>query len=213
MGYLVNLVLDGRPAVVIGGGTIASRKVEDLLAAGALVTVVAVEPCARIRELAAEKRIAAHWRPYTSGDLRGAHVAVAATGDAVVNAQVYQDAQALGVLVNVVDRPALCTFTLLAVVRRGPLTIAVSTDGLCPAFSSVLREELEAHYGGEYAELTRLMGDLRRRMIALGWEGPRIREAVAQLYRDGIAEALAAGDRARMKELVLSRLGPEFDHE
>jgi len=88
------------------------------------------------------------------------------------------------VLVNVVDRPALCTFTVPATVHRGDLTIAIATNGRCPAFASILREELEGNYGPEYADLLDRFAQIRHRMVADGEPGPRIRETIAELYRD-----------------------------
>lgn len=211
MGYLVNLLLEGKVAVVVGGGKVAERKVADLLGAGAMVTVVAHEPGAQIRRLAEQKLIDGYWREYSKTDLYGAYLAIAATDDEAVNRQVYKDAQAMGVLVNVVDRPALCNFTVPASVRRGDLTIAVATNGQCPALSGVLREELECRYGEEYGELVRLMADLRQQMIALGWDGTRIRDATRALYKDGVVEAIAMGDRRLLCEFIEARLGPEFD--
>jgi len=153
MSYLVNLALEGRAAVVVGGGEVAARKVQDLLAAKANVTVIAPKLCDAIVALAGEKRIVAHGRPYRTGDLAGAFVAIAATDDEGLNARISKAAAAQNVLVNVVDRPALCTFTVPATVRRGDLTIAIATEGRCPVLAGVLREELEARYGPEYAEL------------------------------------------------------------
>ncbi len=211
MGYVVNLVLEGKLAVVVGGGKVAERKIADLLEAGATVTVVAEEPSARIRGLAEQKLIDGYWRKYSKTDLYGAYLAIAATDDEGVNGLVYKDAQTMGVLANVVDRPALCDFTVPASVRRGDLTIAVATNGQCPALSGVLREELECRYGEEYGELVRLMSDLRRQMTALGWDGTRIRTATRALYRDGVVEAIAIGDRRLLCHFIEARLGPEFD--
>ena len=194
MSYLVNLALEGRAAVVIGGGEVAARKVQDLLAAKANVTVIAPQLCDGIVALADEKRIVAHGRPYRTGDLAGAFVAIAATDDEDLNARIYGDAAAMNVLVNVVDRPALCTFTVPATVHRGDLTIAIATEGRCPALAGILREELEGRYGPEYAELVSLFGELRKKMIELGWNGQRIRETLAGIYRGGVMERIAAGD-------------------
>ena len=190
MSYLVNLALEGRAAVVIGGGEVAARKVHDLLAAKANVSVIAPRLCDGIVALANEKRITAHGRPYHAGDLAGAFVAIAATDDEGLNARMAEDAAAMKVLVNVVDRPALCTFTVPATVRRGDLTIAIATEGRCPALAGILREELDARYGPEYAELVSLFGEARKKMIELGWDGQRIRETVAGMYRDGDRSAL-----------------------
>ena len=197
MSYLVNLALEGRAAVVIGGGEVAARKVQDLLAAKANVTVIAPHLCDGIVALADEKRIVAHRRPYLTGDLAGAFVAIAATDDEGLNARIAADAAAMNVLVNVVDRPALCTFTVPATVRRGDLTIAVATEGRCPALAGILREELEARYGPEYAELVSLFGEVRKKMIELGWNGRRIRETLAGIYR--------AGDRRLLDEFLTRR--------
>ena len=206
MSYLVNLALEGRAAVVVGGGEVAARKVQDLLAAKANVTVIAPQVCDRIVALADEKRIVMHGRPYGTGDLAGAFVAIAATDDEDLNARVANDAAATNVLVNVVDRPALCTFTVPATVRRGDLTLAISTEGRCPALAGILREELEARYGPEYAELVSLFGEARKKMIELGWDGRRIRETLAGIYRDGAIDRIAAGDRDKLNEF-LDQLG------
>jgi precorrin-2 dehydrogenase/sirohydrochlorin ferrochelatase len=206
MSYLVNLALEGRTAVVVGGGEVAARKVQDLLAAKADVTVIAPQLCDGIVALADEKRIVAHGRPYSTGDLAGAFVAIAATDDEGLNARVAGDAAAMNVLVNVVDRPALCTFTVPATVRRGDLTLAIATEGRCPALAGILREELEGRYGPEYAELVSLFGELRKKMIELGWSGQRIRETLAGIYRDGVMERIAAGDQGLLDEFRL-RIG------
>ena len=205
MSYLVNLALEGRAAVVIGGGEVAARKVQDLLAAKANVTVIAPRLCDGIVALADEKRIVAHGRPYRTGDLAGAFVAIAATDDEDLNARIYGDAAAMNVLVNVVDRPALCTFTVPATVHRGDLTIAIATEGRCPALAGILREELEGRYGPEYAELVSLFGELRKKMIELGWNGQRIRETLAGIYRGGVMERITAGDRGALDELLTRR--------
>jgi precorrin-2 dehydrogenase/sirohydrochlorin ferrochelatase len=208
--YLVNLALEGRLAVVVGGGAVAVRKAEDLLAARAQVRVVALEPCVGMRALAESGRVTGHWREYRTADLDDAFLVVAATDDRPANARIRQDAQACGILINVVDDPPLCTFTVPAVVRRGRLTLAVATGGSCPSFAAILREELDEKYGSEYAELAELMAALRREMLAQGWDGRRIKAALRALYRGGIAAALAAGDRERVRSLVRAHAGESF---
>lgn len=210
MSYLVNLVLDGRPVVVVGAGAVASRKVEDLLAAGARVRVIAPSACAEILELAAAGRIQLERRPYAAGDLDGALLAGAAASEESVNARVAEDARALGVLVNVVDRPALCTFTLPATLHRGDLTVAVATQGRCPGLARAIREELAERYGPEYAEVLRLLGGLRIQMRERGWDSARISQAISAIYRSGIAEAIRSGDPGRVEELIRRHLGAGF---
>jgi siroheme synthase-like protein len=210
MGYLVNLLLDGKQTVVVGGGLVAARKIGGLLAAGATVRVVAAEACEEIRMLAARGAILAAWRPYAAGDLEGAVLAVAATDDEPVNARIAADARARNIPVNVVDCPALCTFTLPAVVRRRELTIAISTNGLCPSLSAALREEIEERYGPEYGELAGLFGELRQQMTAMGWDGKRIARAVLDLYRGGIVSVISAGGQEQLEEFLRGKLGPGF---
>jgi precorrin-2 dehydrogenase/sirohydrochlorin ferrochelatase len=181
MGYIVNLVVEGREVLIVGGGEIAGRKVEDLLAAKARVTLVAPRVCEKIEALA--ERIQLHRRPYEPGDIGNAFVVIAATDDEALNAAVSRDCAARNVLVNVVDRPALCTFFVPATVHRGDLTIAIATNGRCPALASILREELEDRYGPAYGELVEQFAQLRREMMALGCNGAQIRARLAGIYK------------------------------
>ena len=208
MSYMVNLIVEGRAAIVVGGGEVAARKVEDLLAAGAAVTVVAPRVEHRIGALAGENRIQLRVKPYTSEDLAGAFLAIAATDDQEVNARVSSDAAAMHVLVNVVDCPALCAFTVPATVSRGHLTLAVATEGRCPTLAGILRGELQTSYGPEYAELLDLFAALRQDMIAQHWDGRRIRETLTHAYQDGVMKLLAAGGQATLQNFLRSRFPP-----
>src|ERR1700761_7580817 len=183
MSYMVNLSLEGRAALVVGGGVIACRKAEDLLQAKASVTVVAPEICEEIVALAVQDRAQVFVRRYRSTDIGDSFIVIAATDSQEVNTTVFKDATERHVLVNVVDVPELCTFTVPATVHRGNLTIAVATEGLSPAFSGILREELETCYGAEYGALVELFGELRKKMIAHGWKGMAIREKLGEIYR------------------------------
>ncbi len=209
---MVNLNLEGRAALVVGGGEIATRKAEDLLLAKASVTVVAPILCPAMEALTATRRVDAHVRPYRDGDIGDSFVVIAATDDVAVNTAVFQEATRRNVLVNVVDVPALCTFTVPATVHRGDLTIAIATEGRSPAFSGILREELEGRYGPEFGTLVQLFGDLRKKMIALGWKGQAIRQKLREIYRDGIVGVIANGDAQAMREFLAARLPAEFQH-
>ena len=136
--YPVMLSLDGVPVLLVGGGNIASRKAEGLVAAGALLTVVAPE-------IRAELAAVAHRlerRPYQATDIAGHRLVMTATDNPAVNAQVGRDATELGVWVNSADDPANCSFILPAVARRGPVTVAVGTDGSSPALARTLRDRI-----------------------------------------------------------------------
>ena len=207
MSYLINLALEDRTALVVGAGNVARRKVEGLLQAGARVCVVAPQACAEIQGWAAAGKVAWLREPYRREHLEGAVVVIAATGDEGVNARVAEDAREMGILVNVVDRPGLCTFTVPATVRRGDLILAAATGGRCPALASAVREELESEYGPEYAEVVALLGRLREQMLAAGWEGFRIRQTLISLYRAGLPELMAAGDQEGIQRLVAAFTG------
>ena len=207
MSYMINVTLTGQPVLVVGAGTIAARKIDSLLDAGARVTVVAPRVGGDVERMAAGRRVTLHRRPYASGDVRGMRIVVAATDDEQVNAAVSRDATGAGVLVNVVDRPALCTFTIPAVVRRGALTLAVATEGQCPACARALREELETRYGPEYGAAVQLLGRARARLRAAGWDSARIQATLSDLWQAGIVDCVRRGDDARIRSLLESRLG------
>jgi precorrin-2 dehydrogenase/sirohydrochlorin ferrochelatase len=162
--YPVDLVVAGRRCVVLGGGAVAARKVEGLVAAGAEVVVIAPEIDDEIRSLAVE----VVERPYRRGDLEGAWLAIAATDDTEVNRVIRADADRCRVWINAVDDPTACSFTLPAVVRRGPVMVTVSTAGHSPALASWVRGELAAQLGPEVGQLAQLLSEARDQLKAAG---------------------------------------------
>ena len=152
--YPVNLVVDGRRCLVVGGGRVAAGKVRNLRTCGAIVHVVATEVG---DEIAAMPDVTIERRPYRRGEVAGYRLVVAATGDPEVNAAVFGDGEAAGVWVNSADDPARCSFTLPSVVRRGPLTLTVSTGGHSPALSRWLADRFGRVIGPEYAVLLELL--------------------------------------------------------
>ncbi|OIO89699.1 MAG: hypothetical protein AUK03_14040 [Anaerolineae bacterium CG2_30_64_16] len=165
--YPVSLIgLAQRQVVVVGGGAVAARKVATLLEADARVTVISPDLTSELEALVEAGRIAALNRPYREGDLAAAFLVIAATDDAEVNRAVWREADRRGCLINVVDDLAHSNFIVPAVVRRGELTLAVSTGGDSPALARRLREQLEAEIGPEYGELVALLGELRPDLLA-----------------------------------------------
>src|SRR5437762_802165 len=150
--YPVNLVLAGRPCLVVGGGAVAARKVAGLRACGAQVHVVAPRVDAEIRAMAADG-VTFEERPYKRGEVEDYRLVVAATDDPAVNRAIYDDGETAGVWVNSADDPASCSFTLPAIVRRGPVMVTVSTGGRSPALSSWLKVKVETDIGPEYGVL------------------------------------------------------------
>jgi precorrin-2 dehydrogenase/sirohydrochlorin ferrochelatase len=166
--YPVDLVLAGRRCLVVGGGRVAARKVDALVAAGAVVDVVAPDVCPEIETLAAAGRLTVQRRPYRPADLAAARLVVSATGVPEVAEAVFADAEAAGVWVNTADDPARCSVMLPAVLRRGELTVAVSTGGRSPAVSSWVRDRLGAELGPEYEALLDVVAEVRRRILDAG---------------------------------------------
>lgn len=159
--YIACLKLKGRKSVVVGGGMIGLEKIDGLLACDGDITVIApnVEPA--VEEYAREGSIIWEQREYTSSDVEGALMIIAATNDTDVNIAVYNDAEKRGMLVNVVDVPPLCNFILPAITRTGPLAIAISTAGASPALAKRMKREIGDLFGDAYADLAIILNDAR----------------------------------------------------
>jgi siroheme synthase-like protein len=160
--YIACLKLSARRCLVVGGGEVALEKVEGLLACDGEVTVIAPEAEPMLESYAAEGSISWLRREYEgAADLEGAFLAIAATDDTDVNIAVYEDAERRAMLVNVVDVPPLCNFILPAIVRSGPLAIAISTAGASPALAKRMKREIEGQFGESYARLALLLNEVR----------------------------------------------------
>lgn len=161
--YPIFLNIQDKKCVVVGGGNVAWRKVCSLQEAGARVTVVSPEFCPELEKETGIERIQ---QKYDAGLLKGAALVIASTDDGEVNKKVYNDALERGILVNVVDKPELCSFIVPASVMRGDLCISISTGGASPALARNIRENLERHFGEEYNEFTKLLSEMRRKMLS-----------------------------------------------
>jgi precorrin-2 dehydrogenase / sirohydrochlorin ferrochelatase len=160
--YIACLKLKGRRAVVVGGGDIGLEKVEGLLLCDADVTLIAPDALPALQEYAAEGSIAWQRREYAGApDLEGVFLAIAATNQSEVNIRISEDAEARSMLVNVVDVPPLCNFILPAIVRSGPLAIAISTAGASPALAKRMKREIAEAFGEPYARLAVMLNDAR----------------------------------------------------
>jgi siroheme synthase-like protein len=159
--YPVNLVLEDKPVVLIGAGGEIARKIGGLLEVGARIKVIAPIAHQDIQRYAAEGKIKWLERPYQRGDLKGAVLVIAATGDQNVHDQVWAEGQVNGQLVNVMDVVPQCNFHATSVVRRGQLTISIGTGGAAPALAATLRKRFEKGFGPEYAEFLEYAQALR----------------------------------------------------
>ncbi len=200
------LDLDGRPCLVVGGGADAARKAGLLGAAGARVTVVADAPGAEMLDLVRSGAVALRRRPFADGDVAGRAVAIVATGDARADARASAAARAAGVPVNVVDRPALSTFVVPAIVNRDPVVIAISTGGTAPVLARRLREGVEALLPARLGELARFAASFRQAVKATVPDADSRRRLWQDFFDGPVAARILAGDargaRARMLALV-----------
>jgi siroheme synthase-like protein len=203
--YIACLRLSGRRCVVIGGGDVGLEKVEGLLACDGDVTVIAPDVIEPLQELAREGSIRWERREYAGPqDLEGVFIVIAATSDTDVNVAIFEDAERRAMLVNVVDVPPLCNFILPAIIRTGPLAIAISTAGASPALAKRIRDEIAEEYGEPYARLAVLLNQVR------GWA-----KATLPTYQDrklffesivngdpDPVELLRRGDDAAVQDLI-----------
>jgi precorrin-2 dehydrogenase/sirohydrochlorin ferrochelatase len=184
--YIACLKLRGRRCLVVGGGDVGLEKVEGLLACDGDVTLIAPAAHPELEALAAEGSIQWEKRAYAgAADLEGAFLAIAATDQTEVNIAVYDDAERRAMLVNVVDVPPLCNFILPAIVRSGPLAIAISTAGASPALAKRMKREVSELFGEDYARLAVILNDSR------GWA-----KGTLPTYQDRKAffDAIVGGD-------------------
>jgi precorrin-2 dehydrogenase / sirohydrochlorin ferrochelatase len=204
--YIACLRLKGRRCLVVGGGEVGLEKVEGLLACDASVTLVAPEAHPALVELALEGSITWVRREYAPADLEGCLIVIAATGDTDVNVRVFQDAEQRAMLVNVVDVPPLCSFILPAIVRTGPLAVAISTAGASPALAKRMKREIGELFGAPYATLAVLLNDARgwaKATLPTYQDRKEFFESIVNGDPDPI-ELLRAGDVDRVKELIAS---------
>jgi precorrin-2 dehydrogenase / sirohydrochlorin ferrochelatase len=162
MRYPLFLDLSNQSAVVIGAGRVATRKIRTLLRVRATVTVISPQATASIRRLAQTKRVRWVRRRYRAGDLRGVCLAIAATDDLAMNRIICAEAKRRNLLVNCIAPPASGNFLVPSLVRRGGISLAISTDGASPAFAKRLRRDLEHFLGDEYPKLLKAMSAARR---------------------------------------------------
>jgi precorrin-2 dehydrogenase/sirohydrochlorin ferrochelatase len=189
------LDIRGRSAIVIGGDRVAAEKATNLSAAGALVTVINPEFCAELQALQSQQAVMLRPKTYETGDLAGAFVVVAATtSNHEMSKQIWQEAQERGQLINIVDVPALCNFILPSILRRGQLTISVSTEGASPALAKRIRQQLEGTFPPAYGTYLQLAGLVRTYSKQHGLSYEERDAFFGDFFSAGILEALAEGD-------------------
>ncbi len=203
--YPIFLNISGKRCVVVGGGQVSLRKVKVLLEHRANVEVISPDACPELNKLAEDGEISILPRSYRRGDLENAFIVIAATWCGITNLEVAREAQRKAVLVNVVDDQENSDFIAPSYVRRGDITIAVSTAGRSPALARKIRTRLEKDFGDEYASLARLIGEVRAEIKQQGIEvdGDGWQEA---LDLDLLIKLLKKGDKEKAKTVLVSGL-------
>jgi precorrin-2 dehydrogenase/sirohydrochlorin ferrochelatase len=209
--YPVYLDIKGRNCLVVGGGSVGTRKVKGLLQSGAKVTVVSLEASQTITQLATKERIRLFRRGYRPDDLEGQFMVIGATDNEILNRQIYTDAERRHMLCNIADWPPGCNFILPAVIRRGDLAIAISTAGKSPAFARFLRLRLEKEYGMEYAVLLDLMGTIRKKLLAREHAPEEHKPLFEALIAGGLLDLIRENRSREIDALLIKILGDDFN--
>lgn len=211
--YPINLDIQGRQCLVVGGGRVGARKVDTLYRCGAIVTVVSpkVEPA--LVQLAGGGNVLLKQRPYRSSDVEGMFLVIGATDDEALNRQIHADAERQNLLCNIADRPEICNFILPAIVRRGDFMMAISTAGKSPAFAKHIRKQLEALFGPEYGTLLDLMGAIRARLLADAHEPEAHKPLFEQLIAGDLLAMVKDKKMAQIDDLLQRVLGPGYRYD
>lgn len=209
MGYLsFNLQIAGKAILVIGGGAVAERKVTNLLAAGAGLTVISPTITYELQRMREEGIIRHLPRKYQSGDLAGAFMVIAATNDRAVNRAIAVEAQSLGLLAEITDNPTLGNVTSPAIIKQGDLTIAISTNNKAPALAAAIKKELLPLFGPEYAKSVHLLGAIREKLLTDGGVSTYNKQILGDLAGN-LPALFAAGAASEIDKLLQKHLGAD----
>ncbi len=211
--YPVNLDIKNRNCLVVGGGSVGTRKVMTLLKCGATVTVVSPVVTEQLLKLADNVSLILKKRPYRTSDLDGMFLVIGATDNENLNQQISTDANRLNKLCNIADRPKVCNFILPSIVNRGDLVIAISTSGKSPAFAKRLRKHFEKEFGEEHAELLRLMGAIRKKLLSKKHEPEAHKHLFEQLLDTKIIEMIRDRKKDDINSLLCKIFGKGYDFE
>ena len=211
--YPVNLDIQNRKCLVVGGGSVSTRKVMTLLECGAIITVVSPDVSEELLELAKKKMIELKKRHYEASDINGIFLVIGATDNEELNWQINKDAELQYKLCNIADRPEACNFILPSIVNRGNLVIAVSTSGKSPAFAKKMRQDLEKQFGEEYDEFLQLMGAIRKKALSEKHEPEAHKHLFEQLINRGLVDMVRNHDEEKINSLLLEIFGKEYRFE
>jgi precorrin-2 dehydrogenase/sirohydrochlorin ferrochelatase len=211
--YPIYLDIRDRNCLVVGGGSVGTRKVETLLECGAKVMVVSIDAAEKLKKFSDRNVIQLKERAFQSADLDNMFLVIGATDSEALNFEIYAAARRRGVLCNIADRPEACNFILPSIVNRGDLIIAISTSGKSPAFAKKLRKQLEAQLGNEYAEFLDLMGAIRKKLLSKDHEPESHKHLFEQLIGRDLVQMIKNADIENINALLLEVLGDGYDFE
>jgi len=211
--YPIYLDIKDRDCLVVGGGSVGTRKVLTLLACGANVTVVSLAATEKLHQLSNNGEIKLEERPFQTTDLDDRFLVIGCTDNQELNVNIHAEAERRGLLCNIADRPKVCNFILPSIVNRGDLIIAISTSGKSPAFAKKLRKHLEKEFGNEYAKFLNLMGAIRQKLLNQDNEPEAHKHLFEQLIEKDLVQMLKNGDTENINSLLLDVLGEGYELE
>jgi len=211
--YPVCLNIAKRLCVVVGGGSVAERKIRGILAAAGQVRVVSPALTVGLRDLAEHGRVEWRQKSYSADDLDGGYVVFAATNSSAAQEAVCRDARAAGLLLNVADAPELCDFQTPSVIRRGDLTLSVATNGRSPAVAAMVRRRLERDFGDEYGLLTALVAQLREQVLREASSDADKKILFQKILCDDIVDWLRERQWERIQQHLERVLGRPVGHD
>jgi len=211
--YPVYLDIQHKKCLVVGGGSVGTRKVNTLLECGARVTVVSPKISEALEALSDHHAIDIQKKRYQSTDLNGVFLVIGATSDERLNQQISNDAGQLNILCNIADRPAACNFILPAIVQRGDLVIAISSSGNSPAFAKKLRKDIEQQYGAEYAVFLQLMGAIRQRLLQAEHAPEAHKPIFNKIIYSKIIDHIREGDEEAIDTILSEILGAGYSFQ
>jgi len=211
--YPINLDVQNKNCLVVGGGRVGTRKVLTLLQCSAIVTIVSPEISEKLKDLVLSGSVNLIKRGYLSGDLQDMFLVISASDNNKINQMVYKDAKACNILCNIADIPDSCNFIVPSVIRRGDLTITVSTSGKSPALSRKLRIELEKIFGKEYSECLKLMGAVRAKLLKEKHAPDNHKYLFRNVLDQGLIEMIKNSDIKAVNDLLCKIFGKDFTYE
>ena len=213
MFYPVNLDIKEKQCLVVGGGSVASRKAKTLMECEAIVTVVSPEFTLSLKDIEQYSGITLIQRPYQTSDLDGKFLVIGATNDEKLNRRINADAEHRNMLCNIADVPDICNFILPAIIRRGDFCLAVSTSGKSPAFAKKLRKDLEKTFGDEYALFLSLMGEIRKKLLAEEHAPEAHKPIFEKLISHNLPEMIKNNEKERINQVLCDVLGNGYTYD